>query len=47
MKVTDPAPSIPKRHSALDLELIGLDGHAARLRDHLGDPLIVFVWASW
>lgn len=47
MKQTDPAASILARHPSLDIELVGLDGHAARLRDHLGDPLIVFVWASW
>lgn len=35
------------RHPALDLELRGLGGDTARLGDHLGDPLIVFVWASW
>lgn len=43
MTRTDTAP----RHPSLDVELLGLDGRAARLGDHLGDPLIVFVWASW
>ncbi len=34
-------------HPALDVELVGLDGRGHRLREHLGDPLIVFMWASW
>ena len=35
------------RSPALDVPLVGLDGRTVRLRDHLGDPLIAFVWASW
>lgn len=34
-------------HAALDTPLRRLDGGEARLRDHLGDPLLVLVWASW
>lgn len=47
MKEIDPAPSASRQHPALDIELVGLDGSPARLSDHLGDPLMVFVWASW
>ena len=34
-------------HPGLEVPLVGLSGRTARLREHLGDPLIVFVWASW
>lgn len=35
------------RHPALEVELTGLDGRPQKLGDHLRDPLIVFIWASW
>jgi len=34
-------------HPAVDVALVDLEGRPARLRDHLGDPLVTFVWASW
>jgi hypothetical protein len=33
--------------SGLDAPLRTLDGRPATLREHLADPLVVFVWASW
>lgn len=47
MREIDPARPASRQHPALDIELDGLDGSPARLSDHLGDPLVVFVWASW
>jgi len=33
--------------AGLDAPLRMLDARATTLREHLADPLIVFVWASW
>jgi len=39
--------SSPNADAGLDAPLRTLDGRATTLREHLADPLVVFVWASW